>query len=128
MSFTLQKLADAPAILLTLSSGYNLFVDFPKSYAAVYEMLDSVDEPVYYILDLSALSLDMNLIMQGASSTSRGSQASFHHPKVKAVLMVSPAEVIHVAAEGLRTEIYGNVEAKTFYSLEDALAYARSNP
>jgi hypothetical protein len=127
MSFTVQMLADAPALLLTLSAEYDLFTDFPKSYQAVSEMLDKASEPVYYIMDVSAAKFDMNVIIQAASSTSQTSQGTFHHPNVKSVLLVSPEEVIHAAAEGLRTDVYGNVRVRTFHKLDDALAYARSN-
>ncbi len=84
-------------------------------------------EPVYYIMDASAATFDMNVIIQAASSTSQSSQGTFHHPNVKGVLIVSPHDVIHVAAEGLRTDVYGNVRVRTFHSLDDALAFARSN-
>ena len=127
MSFTVQMLADAPAVLLTLSAEYNLFTDFPKSYKTVSEMLNGLDEPVYYVMDVRAVAFDMNVIMQAASSTSRTDQGTFHHPNVKSVLLVSSDEVIHAAAEGLRTDIFGNVRVQTFYNLHDALTYARSN-
>ncbi len=127
MSFTVQMLPDAPALLLTLSAEYNLFTDFPKSYQSVSEVLDKACEPVYYIMDARAATFDMNIIIQAASSTSQSSQGTFHHPNVKGVLIVSPHDVIHVAAEGLRTDVYGNVRVRTFHSLDDALAFARSN-
>jgi hypothetical protein len=127
MSFTVQMLADAPVLLLTLSAEYDLFTDFPKSYQAVSEVLDKASEPVYYVMDVSAVSFDMNIIIQAASDTSQTSQGTFHHPNVKSVLLVSSEEVIHAAAEGLRTDVYGNVRVQTFYSLDEALGYARSN-
>ncbi len=127
MSFTVQMLPDTRAILLTLSGEYNLFTDFPKSYAAVCDLLDGVTDPVYYIMDISQASFDLNVVIDAAHKTSRDNQGTFHHPMVKGVLIVSPEEVIHRAAEGLRSDVYGNVDARAFYRLEDALDYAHSN-
>jgi hypothetical protein len=127
MTFTVRMLDDAPALLLTLSSQYNLFEDFPRSYAAVTELLDSAEQPVYYILDLTDVPFDMTTIIQGAANTSRDTQGTFHHPNVRAVLLISPHEVIHFAAQGLREEVYGQVTAQTFYTLDDALAYMRTH-
>lgn len=126
MTFTARMLTDAPALLLTLSSEYNLFEDFPKSYAAVCDLLNSAEQPVYYILDATEVPFDMTTIIQGAASTSRDSQGTFHHPNVKGVLIVSPHEAIHFAAQGLREDVYGQVSAQTFYTLDDALAYAHT--
>lgn len=127
MLFTVQKLNDVPVILLSLTSEYNFLTDFPKSYAAVSELLASVDKPVYYITDLSASAFDLEMIMQAAEKTSLNSGGTFHHPMVKEVLIVSPSEAIHYAAEGLQTEIYGKVQARAFYSLEDAMKYIRAH-
>jgi hypothetical protein len=120
-------LPDTPALLLTLSSEYNLYTDFPKSYAAVTELLNHAPQPVYYILDLSAVSFDMTAIIQGAANTSRGGDSTFHHPNVMGVLLVSPHDVIHFATQGLREEVYGQVQAQAFYTLDEALAYVRSH-
>lgn len=126
MSFTVKMYPEVPAILLTLQREYDLLADFPKSYARVSELLEKADRPLYYIMDLTDARVDMDLIMQGASKTSLSSGGTFHHPMVKQVLMVSPNEAIHLAAEGLQDDIYGNVQVRTFHTVDEALAYARA--
>lgn len=127
MTFTLQLLPDVPAILLTLKYDYVLTRDFPKSYAQVSQMLEEVDQPVYYITDFTQATIDLDLVIQGAEKTSLDQGGTFHHPKVKEVLFVSTDEVIHLAAKGLQSDTYGHVRIKAFRTLDEALAYARAN-
>jgi hypothetical protein len=126
MSFTIQTYPEVPAILLTLLRDYDLRTDFPKSYAKVSQLLQSASRPLYYITDLTDAKIDLDMLMQGAGKTSLGSGGTFHHPMVKEVLLVSPNDVVHFAAEGLRDDVYGNVRIQIFYSVDEALAYARS--
>ncbi len=125
MSFTIQMYPEIPAILLTLTSDYDLRTDFPKSYAKVTQLLQGATRPLYYITDLTNAKVDMDLIMQGAGKTSLESGGTFHHPMVKEVLLVSPSDVVHFAAEGLQHDVYGNVRVRTFYTVDEALDYAR---
>jgi hypothetical protein len=126
MSFTIQTYPEVPAILLTLLHDYDLRTDFPKSYAKVSQLLQSASRPLYYITDLTDAKIDLDMLMQGAGKTSLESGGTFHHPMVKEVLLVSPNDVVHFAAEGLRDDVYGNVRVRVFYSVDEALAYARS--
>lgn len=127
MTFTVQKLPNVPAILLSLTHDYDLSTDFPKSHTQIRQMLDSADQPVYYITDLTEAAIDVEFLIQGAGKTSLGSQGNYHHPMVKEVLLVSPQQTIHYVAESLRQDTYGNVPARAFNSMDEALAYVRAN-
>lgn len=126
MNFSVERLPDLPIVVTTLLPGYSLQTDFPKSYIAASQLLNNESEPVYYMIDLANTPLDMEGIMVGANKTSRDSGGTFHHPMVKEVLLVSPSISIKIAVEGLKSELFGNVNAKAFVSRDDALAYVRS--
>jgi hypothetical protein len=126
MSFSIQRYPDQPVLMVKLFREYNLSTDFAKSYPMVLEHLEKENTPIFYVMDLSDASFDFETLIVGASKTSRGAQGTFHHPKVKEVLIVSPNDIIHAAAEGLTSDVYGNAHVKAFMSVDDALAYARS--
>ncbi|NLX11677.1 MAG: hypothetical protein GXY36_18685 [Chloroflexi bacterium] len=126
MTFSLQQLADAPAILLTLSSEYDLQRDFPKSHAAVKPLLDNASGPLTYILDLTDATIDLEMLIQGANKTSREAGSTFHHPNIREVLLVSNNAALHYAAQGLQSAAFGNVKAKAFSTLDEALDYVHS--
>ena len=126
MTFSIQQFADAPAILLTLSSEYDLQRDFPKSYAAVRPLLDNASGPLTYILDMTDATFDLEMLIQGANKTSRESGGTFHHPNIREVVFVATQEALHYAVKGLQTAAFGNVRAKSFATLDEALDYVYS--
>ena len=54
-TFILEQLSDEPVVLLTLSAEYRPASDLEKSNPQVYSMLETVAQPVYYIIDPRAV-------------------------------------------------------------------------
>ena len=126
-TFTLEQLPGEPIIVLTLDRAYNFVTDFPKSYAQVYALLECAAEPVFYITDVTNASFDLDTIILAANKTSGEKSGTFRHPKIKGVILVTTDDALHLAAQGLTSEIYGNVPARAFDTLDEALAYARAH-
>lgn len=123
--YTIQQLGSQPIVVLTVDAEYNVQRDMPNSRADLVEVLNTVSEPVFYILDLRNLSLSFNDVLMGAALGTRGEEASWRHPKLRDLLWVSHADVIKAAAEGLKSDEFGNVNIKLFTSTEEAVAYAQ---
>lgn len=66
--------------------------------------------------------------VQASSMAARGDNPLFHHPKVKQVLLVVGDIMQELSAKGMQSDTFGNVNIRTFKSVEEALAYARSQP
>lgn len=127
MTYTVKKLPDQPVLILTLLQGYDITRDFPQSYAEVYRFLETTDEPVYYIVDLSETAIDMNLILEGIKRTSVNTRGTFRHPMTRGVIFVTPDAIAGSVAAGLSHETFGNIEARVFDSLDDALDYVQAH-
>ncbi|MBN1201664.1 MAG: hypothetical protein JXJ20_07410 [Anaerolineae bacterium] len=125
MTYRVEKLPDEPIVLLTLAPGYDLETDFPHSYADTMAILDSVSEPVFYVNDFSAVQFDMNVLIQGASKTA-GQRGTYHHPNVKEVIIISPNIAVQMSAQGLKSDVFGNVNIVVFATIEEGLAHARA--
>ncbi len=127
MSYNVTKLPDQPVLILKLLEDYDIARDFPKSYAQVSQFLETTDEPVYYIIDLSGTPIDMNLILEGVNRTSVNTRGTFRHPMTRGVIFVTPDPVAGSVAAGLSHETFGNIDARVFDSLDDALDYVQAH-
>ncbi len=118
-----------PIVVVTLKEGYNVMVDAPESSQAGITVLNSLDEQVFWILDMRALQLDLDLLIQGAAQTALNPNSIYRHPNIREVLFVFDriTDVVEMAAEGLNSERFGYIKARVFASVEEALAYARAN-
>ncbi|NDJ77922.1 MAG: hypothetical protein GYB65_16860 [Chloroflexi bacterium] len=122
--YTIEKLIDQPVIVLTVQKDYDVQRDMPTSRVDLVRILDTLDEPVFYVLDLSRLTVSFDDIMQGAALGARGEGASWHHPKLRDILWVTDEQVIKVAVEGLKSDAFGHLNIKLFGSVDDAVDYA----
>ncbi|MBN1313346.1 MAG: hypothetical protein JXB30_18210 [Anaerolineae bacterium] len=123
-----EKLPDEPIVVVWLSS--SVHIDSLEIYQErthqTIELLDSMEEPVYYVYDLSEAKLNIAEIVLGANKGAGSSASSLRHPNVKEVLVVTQSNLIKLAAKGLNTEIFGFVPVSVFDTLDEALEYAHS--
>lgn len=124
--YTTEKLPNEPVVLVTLHQGYDMLRDLPESSAVAIDLLDQQPEPVFYIVDLREIEIDMDVIVNGTNGASGRQGSLYRHPMVGEVLFVSAqAFVSHVAA-GLNTDAFGNVRARAFATLDEAFDYVRN--
>lgn len=124
--YTTEKLPGEPVILATLHAGYDMIRDLPKSSATAIALLDQMSEPVYYIVDLRELTIDMDVIVNGTNGASGSEGSLYRHPMVHEVLFVSPHPIASHVAEGLNNDAFGHVRAHAFATLDDAFDYVYS--
>jgi hypothetical protein len=87
--------------------------------------LDSLDEPVYFINDTSAVDFDLATVIEGSNLVARGENPIFHHPNIRSVIYVTQSDLGALAAKGMDSNAFGNVDVKIFRTLDEALAYVR---
>jgi hypothetical protein len=126
MTFQHDLLPGEPIMLVTLFEDFNFATDLPHSTGATFKLLESVNEPVFLIDDLQRVDIALDDLTTAASITSRGDNPLYHHPKIREVLFVTSYETTRMAIRGLTTDTFGNVRARLFDTLGEALAYARS--
>ena len=125
MTFTIELLPDEPIMLLTFSEDFKVGQHIAASDDATRALLDTVNEPVFNVLDLRKVSMSFDDIMLGSNTGARSSNPIWKDPRIRETLFVSNMSLVNIAVKGLRSATFNNIKAQAFSSVEDALAYAR---
>jgi len=94
-----------------------------------FELLDSLDSPVFWIVDLRRANMGLGQLVTSSNIVTRGAEgerALWHHPMIRETILVSTIGMVKLAAKGLSSDVFGNLSIKAFDALEEALDYARS--
>ena len=126
MSYIVEMLPDEPILISTLHADFDFSTEAQSSTEDALALLEKVSEPVYYIADSSKVRFSFDDTIEGSNMAARGDNPLFHHPNVKQVLLVVGDVMQEMSAKGLQSDIFGNVNVKTFASMDEALAHARS--
>ena len=126
MSFTIEKLPDAPILVMVHKDG-TFMAEFAEGVSALLEALDAQPEPVFLVFDVHAVSISLDELTMGASVLARNPGALMHHPMVQENLVVSRDGLFKLGAVGLRTATFGGVKIRTFDTLDQAIAYCHEN-
>jgi hypothetical protein len=124
--YTIEVLPDEPILVVSISEGFKIAEHMPHSIGDVRAVLDQAKEPLFYILDVTKLSLSLDEVIMAASLGARGEQPLWHHPMIREMMFVSPSILIKLAAQGLSAPTFGGLNARIFETLDEALAYARA--
>lgn len=124
MSFTVDLLPDEPILLEIMNEDYQYLLEGEADADQATAVLDQLEYPVFYIVDMTKAHFSMDDVLTGASLLNRRA-ALFKHPNVREYVLVSQSRVIDLAARGLNAPIFGRLKLKVFQTQEEALAYAR---
>ncbi|NDJ75069.1 MAG: hypothetical protein GYB65_02325 [Chloroflexi bacterium] len=128
-TYYLEKLPNEPIVIVTMTAEFDTQRDLspgnPKAYNYFEANPDGITAPVFFINDFSAATLTLEDLIFGATVTSRSAKSVYHHPLVREVIMIPSSDLHKAAAEGLRSDVFGNVALQIIDTLEEALAYAR---
>lgn len=125
MTYRHEIMPDEPILVAYIDSDYSVARDMAESDQKGWELLDTFDEPAFFIVDLTQLTLNVNDVIQGANQGSRGERPLWHHPNIREIIMISQSKLIRLAAPGMNTLAFGFVGIKVFDHLDEALAYCR---
>lgn len=125
MAFTVEKLADVPAVVSRLHPNFDMQAEQLELQANVREHLEAAPEPLFYIVDLTQHQLNISDIMQGANTGARSDESIWRHENIREVIFVSPDKTVQRAVAGLNSDVFGNFQAETFNTMGEALAFLR---
>lgn len=128
MSFTVEKHPDLPCLIVTVLPGFRLKRDMPESDRLTLELLDAAGGPLFNVLDLTRARLSLSDVIDGANMGSRGSEPIWKDPRIRQTLIVTSSRVIELAAAGMNSPAFGNLNVGTFPTLDAALQYIREQP
>jgi hypothetical protein len=123
--FRIDWLPGEPIILGKMNPDYNVRKDTPAASKRLLKMLDSTDQPVAYVLDLSEVSMSFGEMVGAMGVLTRGDLAAFSHPRLTEIVIISSDPLIRIGASALGQTQYGRRRAAVMRSLEDALRYVR---
>lgn len=126
MSYSTIKVENQPIVISTLHKDYDLATEITYSNQAAIEVLSDASEDQLFLIVHFEVQLTMNDILLGASAVTRGENALWLHEKVRQVLVVTKDLATSLSAQGMRHELFGNVNVEVFETLEQALSFAQS--
>jgi len=126
MSFDTKLLPNEPILLQIWNADFSFKAEAEEVEKQAKEILDSVDEPVFYIADMRAARLTLEDVIAGANQTGRGAEPIFKHPNVRQIIFISENRILELGAKGMRSPVFGGIDVKVFKTLDEALAYVRS--
>jgi hypothetical protein len=125
MSYTVEKLPNEPIVVCTFHADFKIGVEGDVSLNTNIALLDKQTERVYYIVDCTYATFNLDDAIQGANMTTRQKQL-FKHPKIIESIFVTQSRLIKLVVQGLNNPMFGSIAVHVVDSLNAALAYARS--
>lgn len=128
MTYTIEFHGDLPAIIGTWREDF-VFAHDGKPYAQkMHAALEQQTSPVYYVLDLRQWhNMSFEELAEAANIGARGDDPNFHHKMNCGTLVLTNDPMLNATAEGMRSDIFGNVDMVVFPTLEDAEEYIIQN-
>jgi hypothetical protein len=124
--YKLERLGDEPIMLVTIEIDYSIARDMQQSDAEGRVLADASEQPLFWITDISKLKPSIDDLLLGSNQGARGEDPLWHHPMIREMIFVSSSPLIQLAAKGMNSVTFGNLNVQVFKSVGDALDYCRS--
>ena len=119
MSYTVEKMAGEPVILVQLHADFDAHTEAQQAFEASGKLLAEQTEPVFTVWDVRQSVSDLQGIMEGANI----SRTNATHPNERGSIVITDDPVVKLAMQGMNSEVYGNVVVPVFEDIDEALAY-----
>ena len=126
MSYTIEVNQNQNTLICTWHEDFDFKTEIDAFIDELTPILDALPTSVYMVNLFIDLKLSFTDIMTGASMATRGEASVFHHDNVKQVIFVTQDRTLSLAAKGLNSFSFGNVDIKVFKTLDEAMDFIRS--
>jgi pimeloyl-ACP methyl ester carboxylesterase len=126
MTYSFEKFPGEPIVLLTLTEEFDIGRDMPQAVREQNELMDSLDEDLYFVVNATSLKYDFGSLVSGLALAARGEAAALQHPRIKKAVLVGAAGLIKLAAEAFGQTQYGGLSVAAYDTLDEAFAAIRS--
>ncbi len=124
MNYSIEILQDPHVMHVVMHEGFQQ-ADFEAHVQDVWRTLDSLEEPLYQIIDIRAVMLEFDAVMEFLRIAVRGDKALPNHPMNRGNLVVTDNRLYQLVIQGLRTASFGNISIYAYNSLDAALDWVR---
>jgi hypothetical protein len=83
-------------------------------------ILDEQTNRLYYVVDICQIKLNLDDMIRGANMAAHQFK-NYRHPNVIENLMIVPNRLYEIAAQSLKSSVFGSLRIQTYYSFEEAL-------
>jgi len=117
------QLMDGPSVLITMQdNGWNTRRDSHPLSQDLSALLNSAATPVFVVIDVQTY-LSFDDVVYWANVMTREPRAFLTHPKMREALIVTTDPLVTRVGHSLNTDIYGNIAARDFREIDEALRY-----
>src|SRR5688572_32123927 len=103
MSYKLEMLEDLPVLFVSFEEAANLGEFMTELSNKAFDIFESLNSPVYYIVDMRNAKIDFNDILIGVQQSTKGSRALLLHPNLKQLVIITQSKAIATVVKGLNT-------------------------
>ncbi len=125
MTYKIERFNDLPMILSNWDADFSVGNDLVTYNTELATMLDAETHPVYHIVDMREVKMTFTDVMSAIQIGIKGEQATANHRNIKQIVVVTHSRMINMAAKGLNTVSFGNIDMAVFETVEDAIGYVR---
>jgi len=124
--YTLRVLKDEPIILFTREAGEWQAGEMSQSMVDTIALLDAQPGPMFLVLDLLTLSLDLSDSLAATTMASRGPEPMLHHPKLRETIIVTTDPMMQHSVRAMAASpTFGFARVSHVETVADALTYCR---
>jgi hypothetical protein len=127
--YTLQRLDDLPALLLTFHREFEFQRDARRIVDELTALLEASPGPVFDITDAREMDLNFTDLVMGLQLVTRGvfsnDRPLLKHPNLREIVVVAAHRLTEAAGQALQQVHYGGHQVRIFRTLDEALAYVR---
>jgi hypothetical protein len=125
MSFKATRLPNEPIIVVEMDDTFKSIDETPKTFVSV-DTLIGTDQSVFLIYWITLTKIPFTDIVPALAEQTRKIPGSASDPRVKKVIVVGDHPMIKLSSGFLKQAQYGKIEIAVFSTLDEALAFARS--
>ena len=123
MNYSLELLPDEPILVIHYHEGFSQSKDAAKVAADLKAVLDAQTEPTIMVHVGFPTRMGLDDLIQ-ASNLATNMTGVFRHPNVKLIISVTKDVMLNLAARGLRSPVFGNINMETYPTFDEAMARA----
>ena len=126
MSYTIDLQVEENILFGKWDSEFNFKEEIRIYNDQVRSLLDTLSEPIYFIMVFDGVKLSVEDIISGANIATREERPTFLHKNIEQIIFVTTNRKLQMAAKGLNTVTFGNLNIHVVETLDTAVNYVQS--
>ncbi len=125
--FEIIESLDPPVLTIVVSSEYHMRLHQRELIQALIDRLSSASTPIWTLLDIREVRVEWSDLVAGLAEA-KDAAISTQNPNNLGTLVVTDNDILKLGMKALGQRQYGGSRVALFESIDDALAFARSQP